>query len=212
MHRRCSCATGPVRQSKAVGRTVFSVWRQRFRAAQAPQLGLWSVQIGYYLKRSVANVTEWGTDRVAAVTALMSGRARGVSRRSASITNTTTAAHAAVTASQRQERDDNLCNHVSSASRWASCRGAATAASCVTSEASPSVAPTPAQTSATPAHVPRKGGGTGRDAGLSSRPYGRVTHYLPKNASIAAKTFFYYLLSLVPTDAFRNIGTTSRSG
>ncbi len=36
------------------------------QVSHAPQLGLWSVQVGYYLKRSVANVTEWGTDRVAA--------------------------------------------------------------------------------------------------------------------------------------------------
>lgn len=34
--------------------------------SHAPQLGLWSVDVGYFAKRSVANVSEWGTERVSA--------------------------------------------------------------------------------------------------------------------------------------------------
>lgn len=36
------------------------------QVSHAPQLGLWTVQVGYYGKRSVANLTEWGTERIAA--------------------------------------------------------------------------------------------------------------------------------------------------
>ncbi len=34
--------------------------------SHAPQLGLWSVDVGYYAKRSVANQSEWGTERAPA--------------------------------------------------------------------------------------------------------------------------------------------------
>ncbi|MFZ5497046.1 MAG: DEAD/DEAH box helicase family protein [Verrucomicrobiota bacterium] len=36
------------------------------RVSHAPQLGLWSLHVGYYAKRNVANITEWGTDRIGA--------------------------------------------------------------------------------------------------------------------------------------------------
>ncbi|MDD3179519.1 MAG: DEAD/DEAH box helicase family protein [Opitutaceae bacterium] len=36
------------------------------QVGHAPQLGLWTVNVGYYGKHSVANLTEWGTERVAA--------------------------------------------------------------------------------------------------------------------------------------------------
>ncbi|MDI1334567.1 MAG: N-6 DNA methylase [Lacunisphaera sp.] len=39
---------------------------QGLRVAHVPQLGLWSVDIGYYAKRSVANLSEWGTERAPA--------------------------------------------------------------------------------------------------------------------------------------------------